>query len=224
MWFTGVVGKIDLERIAAAGLAIVDRDGADALAIRAVADVLDVTPMALYRHLDGKEALVALVVETALRERPLPDENVTDWIGDLWTQANWVRDGHKRHPAIARLRVRYRVWPPSALAIAERWLRAWTRSGLEGPTMEKAARASAMSVVGIIDQEIFHQDVSREQNETQVGPSSVNGVFGAPLDADEIFQLLVHSIIGGLYSSLSPSPPYQQRVKRRRLPAHDSAG
>ena len=51
-------------------MGIADAEGLDALSMRRVAADLGVAPMSLYRHVPGKDELVALMVERALGEPP----------------------------------------------------------------------------------------------------------------------------------------------------------
>ena len=67
-----VVPDLDVERIVEVALAVCDDRGADGLTMRAVADELGVTPMALYRHVKDKTDLVGLLFEAVLHEEPLP--------------------------------------------------------------------------------------------------------------------------------------------------------
>ena len=64
--------ELDLDTIAAAGLAVADACGPKDFTMRAVADRLGVTSMALYHYVTDKRALVELVVDGVIRERPLP--------------------------------------------------------------------------------------------------------------------------------------------------------
>jgi AcrR family transcriptional regulator len=49
------------KKIAAAALAILEKEGADAISMRRVAKAVGVTPMALYHHFESREALLAFV-------------------------------------------------------------------------------------------------------------------------------------------------------------------
>lgn len=58
--------RLDLERIVDAATAIADESGLDAASMRAVAERLGVTPMALYKHLDDRAALVDAMLDRVL--------------------------------------------------------------------------------------------------------------------------------------------------------------
>ena len=73
-------GKITRERLLAAALAIIDRDGADALSMRGLARTLDRNPMTLHRHAPDKAALLDGIAETVLAELRV-DSAGPDWAG-----------------------------------------------------------------------------------------------------------------------------------------------
>jgi AcrR family transcriptional regulator len=196
---------LDLQRIASAGLAIVDKWGAEGLTIRAVAEALEVTPMALYHHVQNKSALVALVVETALRERPLPIPNGDDWKEDLWEQARWVHESMRAHPAVARLRLEYNVWTPAALTLGEHWISLWQRSGLDMERAAQAALASSLAVVGVVHHELVHRDFIPPDDTALSWLPKMRFIFDADIDAASGFELLVRSVIDGLYARLAGS-------------------
>jgi TetR/AcrR family transcriptional regulator, tetracycline repressor protein len=63
--------RLSRERIVAAALALVDREGWEVLSMRRLAQELDVWPMAVYRHFRDKEELIAALA-TAMAERVEP--------------------------------------------------------------------------------------------------------------------------------------------------------
>lgn len=60
------------ESIATAALAIVDREGLDAVTMRRVADELGTGAASLYAHVSGKEELLELMVERVIGEVAIP--------------------------------------------------------------------------------------------------------------------------------------------------------
>ena len=94
--------RLDRDRIVAAALDYIDRHGAQGLSMRALAHELDVVPMALYRHIRGREDLLEAVVSVLLAgvRRDLDDELAkTGWQGYLQTLANSVRRIAVEHAA-----------------------------------------------------------------------------------------------------------------------------
>jgi AcrR family transcriptional regulator len=64
----GRIAQISREAVLTAALALADEAGLDAVTMHAVGRRLGVTPMALYRHVDGKNALLDGLVEALLTE------------------------------------------------------------------------------------------------------------------------------------------------------------
>lgn len=76
-------GRAPLGRAAvvAAAIALADRDGLEAASMRRVAEALGVTPMALYKHVADRDALVDEMLDTVVAQIPAPP------MGDPWKQA-----------------------------------------------------------------------------------------------------------------------------------------
>jgi AcrR family transcriptional regulator len=107
------------ERVIGAALAIVDRDGLDALTMRALGRELGVDPMAVYHHLPNKAAVLDGVVEAVLAEVPLTTDPGLDWTERLAGLARGYRHSLRAHPnALAVVATRTDVTPP-ALAILD---------------------------------------------------------------------------------------------------------
>lgn len=194
---------LDKDRIAATALAIVDEAGPSALTIRAVANALQVTPMALYYHVENKRALVELLVTYALAHNPLPKLEGS-WRNDIWLIADWMRSGIRAHPNLTRLRQTYRVWTPEMLRMSETWLGLWRESGLKADKAALAARTSLMAIWGVIDQEAAVREVEPPPEEHLARVPSARNLYDSQgHDADSIFNLAVHAIIDGLCLRLS---------------------
>jgi len=55
-------------RVAAAARALLERDGADGVSVRRVAAAVGITPMAVYRHFSGRDALLGRVADDGFAE------------------------------------------------------------------------------------------------------------------------------------------------------------
>ena len=108
--------RLDRRQVLAAALALVDRDGLDALVLRRLGAELGVDPMAIYRHVDGKDGLEAGLAELLWDEvaRPEPGEGPLDALRRL---ARSLRDLFRRHPAAAPLILRCSTLPRSELEL-----------------------------------------------------------------------------------------------------------
>jgi AcrR family transcriptional regulator len=122
-------------RIAHAALAVIDRDGLDALSMRRLGAELGVEAMALYRYVPGREQLLDGVVETVMDElytNTMLDDYALTWQEYLQKMAHGVQAIAIDHPKIFPL-VASR--PPAAP-----WLRPplrslrWVEAFLEGLT------------------------------------------------------------------------------------------
>lgn len=98
----GGSGKaLDRAAIVQAALAAIDRDGAQGLTMRGLAQDLGVGPMALYRYVSGREDLLEAVVDLLLDgvREDLDDELSKTWQGYLQTLAHAVRRIAVEHSA-----------------------------------------------------------------------------------------------------------------------------
>ena len=130
-----------------------DERGAGGFTMRAVAEALDVTPMALYYHVADKTALVgSSSTRSSVRSR-CPAET-GDWRDDLWEMARWMRQIAAAHPAVSQLRRHYRVWTPAVLPMTERWFRVWQQQrSRPRESAVRAAAASSLAIVGLAAEE-----------------------------------------------------------------------
>jgi len=76
-----VAGKRGLsrDRILQAAVGLADADGLDAASMRRVAEALNVTPMALYKHVANSEELIDGMVDTIILEIPPTIETHDPW-------------------------------------------------------------------------------------------------------------------------------------------------
>src|SRR5919197_1628401 len=113
--------RLDRRQILSAALALVDREGLDALSLRRLGAELGADPMAIYRHVDGKDGLEEGLAELLWGEvaRPEPNENPLDALRRL---ARSLRDLFRRHPAAAPLILRCSSLPRSELELFRAYL------------------------------------------------------------------------------------------------------
>ncbi|GAA3115650.1 AcrR family transcriptional regulator [Kribbella aluminosa] len=121
---------ITLAEIAAAGIAIADAEGLDAVSMQRVADDLPVTKMALYRHVPGKTELVAVMSDQAMSSPP--ERPGGPWREALQTWALDLYDGFTRHPWLLQSTIGRRPLGPNELAWMERGLAGLAGAGLTG--------------------------------------------------------------------------------------------
>jgi len=196
------MASIDRKQIAAAALAIVDERGPRALTMRAVADALGVTAMALYHYVDDKTALVALLVDEAIGDRPLPSPTGAGWQEDVLELARWMRGGAQLHPGIASLRQEHRVWTPTVMSLGERWLGLWLQSGLPLDAAAEAAMTTLMAINGMIDQEAARPSFDLPDDEALAWFPNLRIAFTEDRDHDAAFEVVVRSVVTGVHREL----------------------
>jgi AcrR family transcriptional regulator len=132
-------GELSRERVLAAGLALLERDGESALSMRRVAAELGTAPMSLYRHVQDKADLVDGVIALALAELSTAPSEGADWAerACAWMQA--LRAELNRHPAVIPLLRANPVLVPAVLAQLEGLLEDLEAAGIDS---KRAARAA----------------------------------------------------------------------------------
>ncbi|MEV4345567.1 TetR/AcrR family transcriptional regulator C-terminal domain-containing protein [Actinoplanes sp. NPDC049596] len=86
------------DRLAAAALAVIDRDGLPGLTMRAVATELGMSTMALYRYVADRAELELLVTDWCLRDLDTSPPGDPHWTDQIKTLALRVRDQVGPHP------------------------------------------------------------------------------------------------------------------------------
>jgi AcrR family transcriptional regulator len=195
------MADLDADSIAAAALSIADKHGVDGFTMRAVADALDVTPMALYHHVQDKAALVTLIVDTVIRKHPLPPTTGV-WQDDLLAVAQWMRQGMLRHPVVAQLRRAYNVWTPTMLQMTERWLSLWQQSALDLEYAVLAATTSSMAISGLVKEEMVFRTMKHPDEKTLAWLPNARMMFKTQPDRDAQFDMVAQSVIEGVHARL----------------------
>lgn len=216
------VAKLDRGRIAATGLAVLDRYGVAGFTIRAIAETLGVSPMALYHHVESKADLAALVVNAAHNSFAL-DTPVGVWREDLWAIARWTRETINSHAAIDELRRIYRIYTPEMVRVAERWLSIWQQSGLSLEKAVIAARASSVTIAGLVMEEANLSHVDKPDNALLARLPGARLMFQSDQDPKATFEFTVRSLIDGLHARLkSESKPLARRGGRKKAKTHSA--
>ncbi|MFG1879973.1 TetR/AcrR family transcriptional regulator C-terminal domain-containing protein [Sphaerisporangium sp. NPDC049003] len=139
--------------IAAAALAVIDRDGLAALSMRAVAVELGMATMSLYRYVTDREQLEGLVVDLVLSGvDAAPPEGVA-WQGQVATLVERVRDAVGAHPEVVPLTLTHRHASPSVLRWSEAVLAILTGAGFTGEQRVVALRSLLSYLIGSIQME-----------------------------------------------------------------------
>ena len=140
--------RLNRDRVLAAAVALADREGAEALTIRRLAEDLSVHPTSLYNHVPSKEAILDGVVERLFDDADLPEEVDTwqDWVRGI---AFCFRDLARAHPGAFMVLTRRPAENPRAYRITELGLEAFDRSGFGLVEAVHAVRAVSLAVLGM---------------------------------------------------------------------------
>jgi AcrR family transcriptional regulator len=91
-------GALSRERIAAAAMALVDREGLSALSTRRLGEELGCEAMSIYHHFPGKAHLMDALVDLMLAEARVPSAEQWDWLERLRRAAHGFRAMALKHP------------------------------------------------------------------------------------------------------------------------------
>ncbi len=190
---TATLGR---EAIAAAGLRLIDRDGAAKFSMRSVAAEVGAAPMSLYHHVADRSELVALMIDASLREVPMPEPSGEGWRHDLWAVALWLRGTAQRHPGLREVTGDISVATPAMLAFGEYWVSLWRQSGLQQQHADDAAMVTLGGVVAMV----LHQGqtVGSQQPRLSELPHLRHAILVAP-ESDEAYEIFVRGLIDGVF-------------------------
>lgn len=137
------------EEILDAALAIADEHGLEAVSMRALADRVGVTPMALYRHVKDKAALLDGMVGRLLAAL-LPSDTTKDqtWDERLSTLAHACRKVTQRHPWAAHLLFSRPAVTPDAVRAVDIIYTALIEAGVPAPEVPRLERLISTFVIG----------------------------------------------------------------------------
>ncbi|UQA94173.1 TetR/AcrR family transcriptional regulator [Streptomyces halobius] len=124
---------LDLEKIVAATVRLLDAEGLAKFSMRRLAAELGVTAMSVYWYVDTKDDLLELAIDAVAGEMPLPDASdpSADWRDQLRALAVAYRDMLLRHPWAARLLAEFMNIGPHSAAFSNATLRVMRRTGLD---------------------------------------------------------------------------------------------
>lgn len=139
--------------LAAAALAVVDRDGLQALSMRTVASELGMGTMSIYRYVTDREQLERLVVDLVLGAVDLEVSSRPPWRRRVTILVERVREAVSAHPAIVPLLLVHRHRSRTSLRWAEAILAALQEAGFGAPQRVIALRSLISYVIGALQTE-----------------------------------------------------------------------
>jgi AcrR family transcriptional regulator len=130
-----------------AAIAVVDEGGLSALTMRAVAERIGVTPMALYGYFRTKEDLLDGVVDRLLDECRLPEAGLP-WEVRLRALAAELRRLARAHPTLVPLLLNRPVVSPAGLEVVDQVFRALLDAGVAPSKIARLERMVSTFVLG----------------------------------------------------------------------------
>ena len=123
-------GRLSRELILDDALRIVDAEGLDGLTIRRLAQGLDVTPMAVYRHFQNKGEILDGLIERVILEGEATAHDTEGWTE--WTEETFlrIRASLLQHPGVLPLMGTSASYGIHSLRITERLLAVLRSGGL----------------------------------------------------------------------------------------------
>lgn len=143
------------DQIAAAALALLDREGAAGLTMRALATELNIGTMSLYRYVADRSELEALVADAVLRGIDLALPPALPWDERAVELLSRARAALRAHPAALPLTVATRHDTEGARRLADVLLGLLAEGGFDGARRTIAHRALMGHVLGAVVYERF---------------------------------------------------------------------
>ncbi|MER5966014.1 TetR/AcrR family transcriptional regulator [Streptomyces sp. NPDC002057] len=146
--------SLDTAHIVGTALGLVDEHGVQAFSLRMLAEALNSGTATLYRHFDGKDEILAYVVDRVLGEVDLDGlAEAADWRETLTVTSRRFHDTLRRHPHTLPLLMAYVPVGPHGLARRERVLAALLAHGLPVDLAARAFTAVTHYVIGFTAQQ-----------------------------------------------------------------------
>jgi AcrR family transcriptional regulator len=143
----GRPAKISQSSIVAASIKIADEQGLSGLTMKAVAESLAVTPMALYRHINDKADLLDLVVEALLTEVAMPVATPS-WEQVLRGMGQAARKVARRHPTIFPLLLQRPATTSESKRVRDAIVTSLVTAGLKPDAAKRAERLVSTVILG----------------------------------------------------------------------------
>jgi AcrR family transcriptional regulator len=142
-----------------AALRIVDRDGLDGVSMRKIAAEVGATPMALYRHIPGKGALLDALVAAVFAQLDFPDDGTLPLGERVRATVRSLRRLLHAHPWLVTLLLRGPVLGEGVYRASESALRELRETGLDAATVAAAFRLLHSFTIGYVGMEIGRRAV-----------------------------------------------------------------
>jgi AcrR family transcriptional regulator len=146
--------QLTRERIIAAAVELIEREGPSAVSMRRIADELGAEVMVLYDHVPSKAALLDGVAEKVLSGIDLPSEPGAGWEDELRAQARAFWRKARAYPRCTMVVISRPVDSAATLRPVERALGTLRGAGFDGEDAVRSVRAYVAYVAGALVREV----------------------------------------------------------------------
>jgi len=158
------------ERVLEAAVALADAVGVEGLSMRRLAQDLGVVPMALYKHVEGKDQLLDGMIDVVVAEID-PPSSEGDWRSTIRDRILSARRALLRHPWASRV-MESRAQPtPTVIAYMDSMIGLFRAGGFSIDLTHHAMHAMGSRLMGFT-QELFNDS-------TDVDPQEQAAMFAA---------------------------------------------
>jgi AcrR family transcriptional regulator len=143
------------ERILRTAVALADQGGVQAASMRKIAQELGVVPMALYKHVAGKDELLDGMIDVVVGEIDPPSADEVEWKAAVRQRILSARQALLRHPWASRV-MESRMEPtPTVLAYMDSMIGMFRAGGFSMDLTHHAMHAMGSRLMGFT-QELFN--------------------------------------------------------------------
>ena len=143
------------ERILRTAVALADQGGVEAASMRKIAQELGVVPMALYKHVAGKDELLDGMIDVVVGEIDPPSTDEVEWKAAVRKRILSARQALLRHPWASRV-MESRMEPtPTVLAYMDSMIGMFRGGGFSMDLTHHAMHAMGSRLMGFT-QELFN--------------------------------------------------------------------
>ncbi len=175
------------DRILSTAVALADREGADSLSMRRLAQELDVVPMAAYKHVANKEELLDGMLDVVVAEID-PARTDTDWKTAVRDRILSARQALLRHPWASRV-MESRTQPtPVVMAYMDSMIAMFIAGGFSIDLTHHAMHAMGSRMMG------FSQELFNDQSDPNapMQPEMIEAIAATYPSIYELYQAVSH--------------------------------
>jgi AcrR family transcriptional regulator len=186
------------EVIVETGLAVLDRDGMDALTMRRVAQELDTGAASLYVYVTNRDDLLAAMLDHALAGvSPRPSRRGS-WQFRLTALLTATVDAMARHEGLAVVALGTLPTGLNALLIFERMIGLLREAGLDDATVSWAADLLYLHAVAVAaEQSVYNAKAALGQTEAGVLRSAAEQYAALPADRYPLITSMGERLLAG---------------------------